>query len=87
MLSIIAVSLPSNCLMGTHWANMKKQLGIKPLGLNATEVSSSRYFGKESTLSPDGYWCKDWYDHKCNPKDIEFVLVRNNLIKVIMAGA
>jgi len=67
---------------GTHWANMKKQLGIKPLGLNATEFRVLGILEKSPHCRLTDIGAKIGMTTSAIQRDIELFLLRNNLIKV-----
>jgi Holliday junction resolvasome RuvABC ATP-dependent DNA helicase subunit len=65
-----------------HWTEMKKKLGIKPLGLNATEIRVLQILEKSPHCRLTDISAKLGMSASSIQRDIELFLLRNNLIKV-----
>lgn len=67
---------------GTHWKKMKGFLGIKPFGLNATEIRVLQVLKKSPHCRLTDIAAKIGMTTSAVQRDIELFLLRNNLIKI-----
>ena len=65
-----------------QWEDMKKQLGIKPMGLNATEIRVMKILEKTPHCRLTDIGAKMGMTASSIQRDAELFLLRNNLIKV-----
>jgi Holliday junction resolvasome RuvABC ATP-dependent DNA helicase subunit len=65
-----------------HWGKMKKALGIKPLGLNATELRVLQILEKSPHCRLTDIGAKIGMTSSAIQRDIELFLLRNNLVTV-----
>lgn len=66
----------------TEWTDMKKQLGIKPMGLNSSEIKVLRILKDNPHCRLQDIGAKMGMTVSAVQRDIEIFLLRNNLIKV-----
>lgn len=65
-----------------QWEDMKIQLGIKPMGLNATEIRLLKILKESPHCRLTDMGAKLGMTAACIQRDAELFLLRNNLIKV-----
>ena len=69
-----------------HWAELKDQLGILPLGLNPIEVQVLRHLSEKKDCSLTHLSAKTGLSKACLQRDFEMYLQKMNLMEITTAG-
>ena len=69
-----------------HWAELKDQLGILPLGLNPIEVQVLRHLSEKKDCSLTHLSAKTGLSKACLQRDFEMYLQKMNLMAITTAG-
>ena len=64
------------------WNSLKKQHGIRPLGLQSNEIEILRLLSSRGSMSLTGLAASMGLDTSTVRKDIELFLLKRNLIKI-----
>ena len=85
-IAIFLKSKRSKKFTNKHWAELKDQLGILPLGLNPIEVQVLRHLSEKKDCSLTYLSAKTGLSKACLQRDFEMYLQKMNLMEITTAG-